>query len=108
MLGVTKEAYFEICAAVGSEPVESEIPIDFEDLNISIQETFGLYYKLKDHWDSFNGSYLGKEFNGIKDIFEILEIPRENWKMEFELITLIDHYRSTHIKKMSESKKSST
>jgi hypothetical protein len=30
-----------------------------------------IYSKLKDVWDGFRGSYLGKKFSGIKDIFEI-------------------------------------
>lgn len=99
--------YFEICAAMGNEPVEEEIPVDFEDFYTDVQEAFLIYSKLKDVWDGFSGSYLGKNFAGIKDIFEILEVPREDWKSVFDLINLIDHYRSEHIRKELDTKRSS-
>ena len=28
---MTKEQYFEMCEALGNEPAESEIPIEFDD-----------------------------------------------------------------------------
>ena len=30
-VGMTKEHYFEVCEAVGSQPIESEIPIEYDD-----------------------------------------------------------------------------
>lgn len=94
---MTKDAYFEMCEALGSEPVESEIPVDYSDLNLDIQEALGIYSKLKDEWDYMNGNYLGKSYSGILDIFNILEVPVEDHKTVFELIGIIDTHRSKAI-----------
>ncbi len=103
---MTKEAYFEMCEALGSEPIESEIPIDYSDLPDEIQYAFGIYGKLRDEWDGFNGVYLGKNFNGILDIFTLLDVPVENRRSLFELISIIDAHRSNAIAEAKEAKKS--
>ena len=94
---MTKEAYFEMCEALGSEPIESEIPVDYSDFCLEIQETLGIYSKLKDEWDTMNGNYLGKSYAGILDIFNILEVPVEDHKTVFDLIGIIDRHRSKAI-----------
>ena len=94
---MTKEAYFEMCEMMGSEPIDEEIPVDFEDLFVDVQEAFLIYNKLKDEWDTMNGNYMGKNFAGILDIFTILEVPVEDRKTMFDLIGLIDKYRAKAI-----------
>lgn len=94
---MTKDAYFEMCAALNSEPIESEIPVEYDDLSIDVQEALSIYSKLKDEWDTMNGVYLGKSYNGILDIFDILEVPKEDRKTMFELIGSIDNIRSKAI-----------
>jgi hypothetical protein len=94
---MTKDAYFEMCDALGSEPVDSEIPVDFDDLPVTVQQAFSIYSKLKDEWDYMNGAYLGKSYNGILDILTLLDVPVEDRKTMFELITIIDGHRSTAI-----------
>lgn len=101
LLKVTKEKYFEMCEALGSEPLEEEIPIEYEDLLLDVQEALDIYNKLRDEWDTMNGNYMGKNYSGIKDIFDILEVPVEDRKTVFNLIGMIDHHRSVAI---SESK----
>lgn len=91
---MTKDAYFEMCEALGSEPIDSEIPVDYEDLYVDVQEALGIYYKLRDEWDTMNGNYMGKNYAGILDIFTILEVPEEDRKTMFELIGIIDMHRS--------------
>ena len=94
---MTKDAYFEMCEMMGSEPIDSEIPIDFSDFPITVQQAFGIYSKLRDEWDTMNGTYLGKSYAGIVDILTLLEVPVEDRKTMFELITIIDGHRSTAI-----------
>lgn len=94
---MTKEAYFEMCETLGSEPIEEEIPVDFEDLISDVQEAMGIYFKLRDEWDTMNGTYLGKSYAGILDIFIILDVPIEDRKTMFELIGIIDFHRSKAI-----------
>lgn len=104
---MTKAAYFEMCEALGSEPLDDEIPVDFEDLYVDVQEAFGIYSKLKDDWDTMNGNYLGKNYAGILDIFTILEVPEEDRKTMFSLIGIIDVYRSKALAETKASMKKS-
>ena len=86
-----------MCEALGSEPIESEIPIDFSDLHTDVQEAMGIYSKLRDEWEGMSGTYMGKSYAGIKDIFDILEVPVEDRKTMYELIGIIDAHRSKAI-----------
>lgn len=84
---------------MGSEPIEEEIPVEYDDLPMEIQNTLVIYFKLKDEWDTMNGQYMGKNYSGIADIFEILEVPREDWKITFDLIGIIDRHRTNSLRK---------
>lgn len=94
---MTKDAYFEMCDTLGSEPLDSEIPVEYADLYIDVQEVMGIYSKLKDEWDSMGGNYLGKSYAGISDILGLLNVPEEDKKTVFELIGIIDTHRSKAI-----------
>lgn len=94
---MTKEAYFEMCEALGSEPLEEEIPVDYEDFCLDVQEALGIYQKLRDEWDTMNGVYLGKNYVGLVDILALLDVPVEDRRTQFELIGIIDKHRSKAI-----------
>jgi hypothetical protein len=96
---MTKDQYFEMCETLGSEPLEEEIPVEYEDLLLDVQEALSIYHKLRDEWDTMNGLYLGKNYSGLKDIFEILEVPVEDYKTMFSLIGMIDMRRAEAISK---------
>lgn len=104
---MTKEAYYEMCEALNSEPLDEEVPVDFEDLYVDVKEAFGIYYKLRDEWDTMNGNYLGKNYAGILDIFTILEVPEEDRKTMFDLIGIIDTHRSKALADVKASMKKS-
>ena len=101
---MTKEAYFEMCEALGSEPLDSEIPTDYEDLYVDVQEALSIYSKLRDDWDTMNGNYMGKNYAGILDISTILEVPEEDRKTMFDLIGIIDIHRSKAMADVKASK----
>jgi len=104
-LGMTKDQYFEMCEMLGNEPVESEVPVEFEDFTIEVQQAFNIYRMLRDEWDTMNGNYLGKSFIGIKDVLEATEIEPSEQKFIIMLIRMIDNVRSDEInnkKKMQE------
>jgi hypothetical protein len=107
---MTKDTYFEMCETLGNTPKEEEIPVEYDDLSIDVQEALGIYSKLKDEWDMMNGVYLGKSYAGILDIFEILEVPKEDRRTVFDLISSIDKIRSKIIeaKRPKRSNKPST
>ena len=94
---MTKDTYFEMCEALGNEPLESEIPVDFEDFPLEVQQAFNAYKMLRDEWDTMSGVYLGKSLIGVKDILEATEIDISEHKLVIMLIRLIDNVRSEEI-----------
>jgi hypothetical protein len=96
-VGMTKDQYFEICEAMGNEPVESETPVDFEDFPLEVQQAFNAYRMLRDEWDTMNGTYLGKSLIGVKDVLEATEIEQSEQKFIVMLIRMIDNVRSDEI-----------
>lgn len=98
---MTKAAYFEMCEMMGSEPIESQIPVELDDFPTEVQQAFSIYAKLRDDWDGMSGTYMGKHLEGIRDLFIILDVPVEDHKIMLELVEVIDKNRS---KSISETK----
>lgn len=94
---MTKQQYFEMCEMMGNEPIESEIPVDFEDFPLEVQQAFNAYRMLRDEWDTMNGNYLGKSLIGVKDVLEATEIELSDQKFIIMLIRMIDTVRSDEI-----------
>jgi hypothetical protein len=104
-VGMTKDAYFEMCEALDSQPLESEVPVEFDDFPLEVQQAFNAYRMLRDEWDTMSGIYLGKSLIGIKDVLEATEIEPNEYKFIIMLIRVIDNVRSEEInskKKMQE------
>ena len=94
---MTKAQYFEMCEALKSQPIDSEIPVEHDDLAVEVQEALNIYSKLKDEWDTMNGNYLGKSYVGLIDILNLMEVPKEDRRTVFDLIAIIDKCRSKAI-----------
>lgn len=94
---MTKDQYFEMCEALGNEPEESEIPVEFEDFPLEVQQAFNAYKMLRDEWDTMNGVYLGKSLIGVKDVLEATEVEVSEHKFIIMLIRIIDSVRSDEI-----------
>jgi hypothetical protein len=99
---MTKDTYYQMCEALGNPPVESQIPIEFEDFPAEIQQSFELYQVLQDVWEGMSGTYMGKNMSGIDDLLNIYQIPQDEKRFILELIALID---SERMKQMSEKRK---
>jgi len=101
---MTRDSYFELCEVMGTEPVQEEIPVEFDDFPLEIQQAFAVYRMLRDEWDTMNGLYLGKSLIGIKDVLEATEIEPDEQKFIIVLVRMIDNVRSNEIntKKLSE------
>ena len=82
---------------LGNEPVDSEIPVEFDDFPLEVQQTLSVYRMLKDEWEGFNGVYLGKSFIGLTEVLEYMEIDFSDRKLVVLLIKLIDGIRSNLI-----------
>jgi hypothetical protein len=101
---MTKQSYFEMCEMMGSEPVESEIPVELDDFPLEVQQAFHVYRMLRDEWDTMNGNYLGKSLIGIKDLLEATEVELQDQKLIVMLVRLIDQVRSDEINKLKDQK----
>lgn len=91
---MTKDQYFEMCNMLGNEPNESEIPVELDDFPTEVQQAILVYYKLKDDWDTMNGTYLGKSYAGLGDILDIFEIDKQDRKYLLDWISTLDAARS--------------
>jgi hypothetical protein len=96
-LAMTKDSYYEMCEMLGNEPIESEVPIEFEDFSFEVQQALNAYRMLRDEWDTMSGTYLGKSLIGIKDILEATEVDPSEHKFIIMLIRMIDNVRSDEI-----------
>ena len=94
---MTKDLYFEMCSALGTEPIEEEIPVEMEDFPEEVQEAITIYYKLRDDWDTMNGVYMGKSYVGLRDILDIMEVPLKDRKYILEWVSVMDASRSKMI-----------
>lgn len=94
---MTKDRYFDMCESLGSEPLDSEIPVEYDDFPLEVQEAIRIYNNLQDNWDYMGGNYIGKNLNGFKDILSIFEVHPEDHRAVYELIMRIDRIRSKSI-----------
>lgn len=78
---MTKETYFEMCEMMGSDPIESEIPVEVSDFPVLVQDCLVLYSLLADNWDTMNGNYLGKDYSLIFNLFELYSIKDQEEKL---------------------------
>ena len=99
-VGMTKETYFEMCEALGSEPIAEEIPVEVADFPVEVQEVLEIYRMLQDSWDTMNGNYLGKQFIGISDLFDIAEVDPVDRKAYLTLLHIVDNIRAEGIRKL--------
>jgi len=94
---MTKDSYFEMCEMLGTEPLDSEIPVEYDDFPVEVQEAIRIYNNLQDNWDYMGGNYIGKNLNGFKDILTIFEVDPQDYRSVYELIMRIDRIRSKSI-----------
>lgn len=93
-VSMTKEQYFEMCETMGTEPVESQIPVDLEDFPDPVQQAFQIYYVLRDVWEGMSGSYMGKDYSTIFDFFRLYDIDPQDQLLTLGLVREIDSVRS--------------
>jgi hypothetical protein len=108
VVSMTKEQYFDMCDQLGSEPVESEIPVEFDDFAMEVQLALSIYRMLRDEWEYMNGTYLGKNLNGIFELFDVYEVNPRDKKFYLELIHMIDSTRIDQIRNSKPTEKPAT
>jgi hypothetical protein len=90
---MTKEQYFEMCEMMGTEPDESQIPVDMEDFPDEVQQAFQIYYLLRDVWEGMSGTYMGKDFSTIFEFFGLYDIDPQDQLLTLGFIRQIDSVR---------------
>lgn len=93
-VGMTKEAYYEMCEALGSEPIESEAPVELSDFPYEVRVCFNIYGLLRDMWDHMSGQYLGKDFGTLFEYFKMYKVDTEDYLLHTSLLQSIDVARS--------------
>jgi hypothetical protein len=88
-----------MCELMNTEPVESDIPVDFSDFPQELQQCFEIYNILQDNWDTMNGVYLGKNWTGIKEMLEMYQVNKDEMVFYLGLINLIDRVRKQTLNK---------
>jgi hypothetical protein len=91
---MTKEAYFEMCELLGSEPRDEEIPVELGDFPDLVQQTLSIYSILKDSWDPMGGNYLGKELSILPTLLDCYNIEsKDEILIVLDIIQYIDLVR---------------
>lgn len=101
---MTKEAYFEMCEMMGTEPKEEDVPVEIDDFPLEVQQALHVYRMLRDEWDTMSGTYLGKTLIGITEVMDATEVEPEDRRLIITLVRMIDSVRQEQIntKKASE------
>ena len=100
---MTKEQYYEMCEQLGTEPIETEVPVDINELPIEVQRAFSIYRYLPDINDSMTGYYGGKDFSPLASILAIKNIEDQDVILDF--ITYINSEYTRSINKNKSSSK---
>lgn len=93
---MTKDAYFDMCEQLQTEPVESEIPVEISDFPELIQTCLLIYSKLKDNWDPTVGKYMGKDYTIVFELFDLYSVDSVD-----ERITLLDVMQTIDITRIN-------
>lgn len=91
--------YFELCEAMGQEPVPEDTPLGPEDMPVEVQFAMELHALLPTRIAEFSGTYLGKSIGDLGFFFDLFEIANvEERKLYFNLILMIDRIESEAIR----------
>ena len=92
---MTKEAYFEMCEILGSEPLDEEVPLELDDFPWLVQQAFVIHGMLSDIWEGMSGSYLGKDYSLLFNLFDLYGIDSAEEKLlATDFIKQIDAVRA--------------
>lgn len=88
-----------MCELLGTTPIESEIPVGREDLNLDTQLVFSVYDKLQSNWEGMSGHYLGKDLSLIPVLLDHYKFDESLVNYTWEIIPIIDSIVASDISK---------
>lgn len=100
-----------MCEALGSEPVEEDIPVEFADLPDEVQQSLEVYSYLPDRWEGMSGTFLGKDYSIVFDLFNTFDIVGNDIRqLLLRFMSTADSIRATiiHQKQKAKEHKPST
>lgn len=95
---MTKQQYFDMCEMLNSEPMDIEIPVEYEDLPVLVQSAFSIYETLRDEWDYMGGNYIGKNQQNLFEIFKLYKIQQVEYLLLYKILSIIDSQRREILK----------
>ena len=84
---MTRERYFAMCEQLGKEPVESEIPPDWEDFPSIVIDAMSVFAMLGDRIMADIG-FVGKDFTNLRLYMDIYAI--EDKELFLEILTFLE------------------
>jgi|TARA_R110000744_G_scaffold156648_2_gene272311 hypothetical protein len=84
---MTRERYLEMCDQLGKEPVESEIPPNWQDFPEVVMNAMNVFNMLGDRMYPEIG-YVGKDYTNLSYFLDIYDI--EDTEFFLELLTWLD------------------
>lgn len=104
---MTKDAYYEMCEMLGTEPDPNETPVEFEDLPDQVQRALEIYSYLADRWEGMSGTYMGKDYTIIFNLFNMFDITLvSEQQLLLKITSTIDRIRSEMISDKNKQQKS--
>lgn len=89
-----------MCEMLNSEPVDSEIPIEFDDLLDITQQALEIYSYLPDRWEGMSATFMGKDYSIVFELFNVYEIlEKAEQRIMLKIMSLTDKTRSDIISK---------
>ena len=80
-----------MCEAMGTEPQESEIPVDMAELLYETQLAIKLYNYLPDVWSNgMQPFYSGKDYTNLRFFMELLDIDENAYLYVIETLRELD------------------
>lgn len=84
---MTREQYLMMCEQLGNEPIDEEIPMDFNEFPNVVQEALNIFSILPDNWEGMSGTYMGKDYSILPYLMdEIFCVEDKQQTMQFLLI----------------------
>lgn len=102
--GVGKAEYFELCEALGTPPVDEEIPIDREDLFYETRWVLSIYDDMPDKWNTTAGVYMGKDMTILPLLFKLDNTPNYIKRYLLQILPVINKYVTEDINRQIKSK----
>lgn len=100
-----------MCETLGTEPVESEMPVEFGNLPLEAQQALEVYSFLPDRWEGMSGTFLGKDYSIVFNLFDTFNIEHNDTRqLLLKFMAKVDSVRSeiiTQKQKAREQKPSS-